>query len=130
MLRLTMAIAACTVIRCGSAFVAPDSQAALPDAIGGVWRSVTPSFEFMRLTITSKSSETCAIVARLTFSGVAWEGPGRIVGDSLVVQMSTAGSAMPAGTVVVHPTDARTVRVQVRPQSSAALDLTFVREDP
>ena len=69
-------------------------------------------------------------MARLTFSGVAWEGDGRIVGDSLVFPMSTAGSAVPAGTVVVHPRDARTVSVQVRPESGTTLDLTFVRDSP
>jgi hypothetical protein len=128
MLRLVMAVAACTVIRCGSGFVAPDSQA-FPDALAGTWRSVTPSLEFMRLSVFSTSSETCALVGRLTFSGVAWEGGGRIVGDSLVLRMSTAGSAVPAGTVVVHPSGARTVRVQVRPESGATMDLTFVRDD-
>src|SRR3954463_12500451 len=125
MLRLTLAVAACTVIRCGSSFVAPESQAAWPDAFAGTWRSVTPSSDFLRLTVFSKSSETCALTARLTFSGVAWEGGGRIVGDSLVLHMSTAGSAVPTGTVVMHPSDAGTVRVQVRPESGATLDLIF-----
>jgi hypothetical protein len=129
MLRLMLAVATCTVIRCGSSFVAPESQAALPDAFAGTWRSVTPSFEFIRLSVFSTSGETCGVAARLTFSGVAWEGGGRIVGDSLVLRMSTAGSAVPTGTVVVHPSDARMVRAQVRPESGATMDLAFVRED-
>ena len=103
--------------------------AALPDAFAGTWRSVTPSFLFVRLSVSSTSSETCGVVARLTFSGVAWEGSGRITGDSLVLRMSNAGSAVPTGTVVVHPSDARTLRVQVRPESGAPMDLTFVRDN-
>ena len=127
MLRLVTAVAACTVIRCGSGFIAPESQ--LPDAFAGAWRSVTPSFTFVRLSFFSSSGETCGFTARLTFSGVAWEGSGRIAGDSLVLRMSTVGSTVPSGSVVVHPGDARTLRVQVRPESAAPLDLTFVHDD-
>jgi hypothetical protein len=128
MLRLVSAVAACTVIRCGSGFVSPESQ--VPDAFAGAWRSVTPSFLFVRLSFSSNSSEACGVVARLTFSGVAWEGSGRIAGDSLVLRMSNAGSAVPTATVVVHSTDPRTLGVQVRPESGTPLDLTFVRDDP
>ena len=127
MLRLVSAVAACTVIRCGTGFVGPDSL--VPDAFAGTWRSVTPSFLFVRLSFSSSSSETCGVVARLTFSGVAWEGSGRITGDSVVLRMSNAGSAVPTGTVVVHPGDARLLRVQVRPESAAPMDLTFVPDD-
>jgi hypothetical protein len=127
MLRLAMTVAACTVIRCGSGFVGPESHA-LPDAFAGAWRSVTPSFEFVRLSVFS-TSEACGVAARLTFSGVAWEGSGRIADDSLVLQMSTVGSAVPTRTVVAHANDARTLRVQMRPESGAPLDLTFVRDD-
>jgi len=127
MFRLVMTAAACTVIRCGTGFIGPDSQT-LPDAFAGTWRSVTPSFEFIRLSVFSTSGGTCGVVAHLTFSGVAWEGSGQITGDSLVLPMSSAGSAMRAGTVVAHSSDARTLRVQVRPDSAAPMDLTFVRE--
>jgi hypothetical protein len=128
MLRLVMAVAACTAIRCGSGFAAPESQA-FSDAFAGTWRSVTPSREFVRLSVFSSSSESCALAARLTFSGVAWDGGGRIVGDSLVLRMSTAGSAAPTATVVLHSSDGQTVRVQLRPENGATLDLTFVRDD-
>jgi len=37
------------------------------------WCSVTPSLEFIRLSVYSKSSEG-VLAARLAFSGVAWEG--------------------------------------------------------
>jgi hypothetical protein len=127
MLRLVSAVAACTVIRCGTGLVGPDSL--VPDAFAGTWRSVTPSFLFVRLSFSSSSSETCGVVGRLTFSGVAWEGSGRITGDSVVLRMSNAGSAVPTGTVVVHPGDARLLRVQVRPESGAPMDLTFVPDD-
>jgi hypothetical protein len=33
---------------------------------------------------------------------------------------------VPTGTIAVHPADARTLRVQVRPVSGAPTDLTFV----
>jgi hypothetical protein len=115
------------VIRCGTTFVGPDSL--VPDAFAGTWRSVTPSFLFVRLSFSSSSSETCGVVARLTLSGVAWEGSGRITGDSVVLRMSNAGSAVRTGTITVHPADARTLRVQVRPESGAPLDLTFVPDD-
>jgi len=124
MLRLVTAVAACTVIRCGTSFIGPDSLTS--DAFAGTWRSVTPSFLFVRLSFSSSSTETCGVVARITFSGVAWEGSGRITGDSVVLRMSDAGSAVPTGTMAVHPADARTLRVQVRPVSGAPTDLTFV----
>ena len=130
MLRLASAVAACTIIRCGSGFVGLDSRAVLPDAFAGSWRSVTPSFLFVRFLFTSTSGESCDVVGRLTLSGVAWEGSGQVAGDSLVLRMTNAGSAVPAGTVVAHPSESRTLRLQVRPESAAApLDLTFVREN-
>ena len=126
MLRVVTTVAACTVIRCGSGFVVPDSTT--PDTFAGAWRSVTPSFLFVRLSFSSSESETCGVVARITFSGTAWEGSGRITGDSLVLRMSNAGSAAPMGTISVHPSDARTLSVQVRPESGAPMDLSFVRD--
>jgi len=126
MLRVAMTVAACTVIRCGSSFVGPD--ALVPDAFAGSWHSVTPSFEFLRLSVFSTSGEGCRIAARLTFSGVAWEVNGQLSSDSVVFQMSTAGSQAPTGSVVAHSRDARTLRVQVRPASAAPMDLTFVRD--
>jgi hypothetical protein len=126
MLRVATAIVACTVIRCGSSVIGPDSLA--PDAFAGAWRSVTPSFGFLRLSVFSSPGETCGIAARLTFSGVAWEGNGRFSGDSLILRMSTVGSTAPTGSVVAHSRDARTLSVQVRPESGAPMDLTFVRD--
>ena len=70
-----------------------------------------------------------ALGARLTLSGVAWEGSGRITGDSLVMNMMTAGSSQPTGVIVVRVREGQTLSVQMRPASAAPLDLTLVREN-
>jgi hypothetical protein len=90
---------------------------------------VTPSREFIGLSVTSKSSEMGVLGARLTFSGVAWEGGGRIDGDSLVAPMTMVGGSIASGVIVAHARDAQTLRVQFRSGAPAPLDLTFVRED-
>ena len=100
-----------------------------PAAFTGEWRSVTPSLEFIELSVTSKSSEMGVLGARLTFSGVAWEGGGRIEGDSLVSSMTIVGGATASGVIVAHARDAQTLRVQFRAEAAAPLDLTFVRQD-
>jgi hypothetical protein len=130
MIRWMMMVAACTTIACASGPAAPRTQATSPDAFAGAWRSVTPSLEFMRLTLTSSSAESGALAARLTFSGVAWEGGGRIVGDSLVLDMAMSGSITPTGVMVAHSTDTRALRVRLSPQGGVPLNLTFVRDDP
>ena len=66
--------------------------------------------------------------ARLTFSGVAWEGGGRIAGDSLVTIMAITGTTATA-IMVARAGDAQTLRVQMRPTSGSVTDLTFVREN-
>jgi hypothetical protein len=95
----------------------------------GQWRSVTPPVEFIRLSVVSKSSDMGALGLRLTLSGLAWEGSGRISGDSLVANMMVAGTTQPIGTIVVRARDAGTLRVQMRPAAAQATDLTLVRED-
>ena len=110
----------------------PSTTTPTADAFAGAWRSVTPSLEFVRLTIAPKSSEQGALAARLTLSGVAMEGSGRIVGDSLVIPMLAAGSVQPTGVLVAHVRDGGTLAVQVRPPAIASvspLDLTLVREN-
>ena len=97
--------------------------------LAGEWRSVTPPVEFIRLSVVSKSSEMGALGLRLTLSGLAWEGSGRINGDSLVANMAVAGTTQPIGTIVVRARDATTLRVQMRPAAANATDLTLVRED-
>jgi hypothetical protein len=104
------------------------SEAPSPSTFAGVWRSVTPGLEFIRLSVHSKSSEEGVLAARLTFSGVAWEGGGRIVGDSLVTIMAVVGTTA-SGVMVARAADAQTLRVQMRPTSGAVTDLMFVRDN-
>ena len=110
----------------------PSTTTPTADAFAGAWRSVTPSLEFVRLTIAPKSSEQGALAARLTLSGVAMEGSGRIVGDSLVIPMMAAGSVQPTGVLVAHVRGGGTLAVRVWPPAIASistLDLTLVREN-
>ena len=127
-----MSITAALCLTVGCSDVMSDSAPLTPpapDAFAGAWRSVTPSLEFIRLTVASKSSEQGVLAARLTFSGVAWEGSGRITGDSVVAGMMMAGTTTSSGVIVARVPDARTLRVQVRPTAAPAIDLTFIRED-
>ena len=103
-------------------------QASSPDAFAGTWRSVTPSFEFVGLTVSPLSSQQGVLGARLTFSGVYWEGTGRISGDSLSLNMTHA-SGQASTVMVVRATGEKTVRLQTRAGSAPSLDLSFVRED-
>lgn len=128
-MRSLSAIAAlCAMLGCSSGPAETALQPASPDAFAGVWRSVTPSLEFIRLTVHSKSTEKDVLAARLTFSGVAWEGNGRIEGDSLVAGMTVPGMAVPSRVLVARAQDAETLKVQLRPATAPALDLKLVRE--
>ncbi|HKP15756.1 MAG TPA: hypothetical protein VJT85_06815 [Gemmatimonadaceae bacterium] len=127
--RTSITIALLASLACSSRATEAVATPQPPDAFAGTWRSVTPPYEFVRLTVASLSSEMGALGARLTLSGVAWEGSGRITGDSLVINMSTAGSSQPTGVVVVRVRAGQTLTVQMRPASAAPLDLTLVREN-
>ncbi|MBC7894307.1 MAG: hypothetical protein H7066_02785 [Cytophagaceae bacterium] len=109
----------------------PATPSVTPDAFAGVWRSTTPSLEFVGLSVYSKSSEQGVLAARLTFSGVAWEGAGRIDGDSLVASMTPSAGTTPASVIVARALDARTLQVRMRWTAGTATDLrlTFVRND-
>lgn len=122
----------CATVGCAVGPAGPTEaafKASSPAAFAGAWRSVTPSLEFIGLSVVSKSSEMGVLGARLTFSGVAWEGGGRIEGDSLVSGMTMVGGATASGVIVAHARDAQTLRVQFRSGAATPLDLTFVRED-
>ena len=110
---------------------APETALGVPSAstFAGVWRSVTPSLEFVRLSLDSKSSQFGVLAARLTFSGVAWEGSGRVEGAAFVASMTSAGTTTPTGVIVAQATDARTLRVHVRPAGAETMELTFVRDN-
>ena len=109
----------------------PETVSQLPSAatFAGQWRSVTPSLEFIGLSVSSKSSEAGALAARLTFSGVYWDGGGRIQGDSLVANMTVVGATEPTSVLVARALDAKTLRVQLRPAAGSVSELTFVREN-
>jgi hypothetical protein len=126
-----MTAAACATIACSSsAPTAPTGNVTPPQTFTGAWRSVTSSLEFMRLTVAQTPSQQGALAARLTFSGVEWQGDGRIVGDSLVLDMSMPGSITPTGIMVAHSTDVQTLRVRLSPQGGVPLNLTLVRDTP
>ena len=124
MLVLVAAVQACET-RMGSEV----GQVAQPDAFTGVWRSITASTEFVRLTVHSLSSEQGALGTRLTFSGVYWEGSGRINGDSLVAQVGLNGPSAPNATLVAYLSDSGVMNMELRQQSGAPLRLSFVRDD-
>jgi hypothetical protein len=104
-------------------------KAPTASTFAGTWRSVTPSTEFIRLSVESKSSEFGVLAARLTFSGVAWDGSGRIEGDSYVASMTMLGASTATGVMTARARDAQTLRVQLRSGSPEPLELTFVREN-
>jgi hypothetical protein len=140
MIRLTsVLIAVCVAAGCSTGTTGPAEasppgtvvKAPSPEAFAGTWRSVTPSLEFIGLSVASKSSEMGVLAARLTFSGVAWEGSGRIEGDSLVANMAVIHTETPTRVIVVQARDARTLRLQMRTTVAGptGLDLTLVREN-
>ena len=119
----------CAAIGCADGSAGPAETASPPEAFAGTWRSVTPSLEFIGLSVASKSSEMGVLGARLMFSGVYWEGSGRVEGDSLVASMTVVGATTASGVIVAHPRGAQTMRVQFRSATAAPLELTFVREE-
>ena len=130
--RLVLVGVAVLTLGCGSTVSDPGKAAiqakvAPPEAFAGSWNSVTKSYEFIRLTIVSKSVEQGALGARLTLSGLAFEGNARIDADSLIASMSITGSSETNATLIARAKDANTLSVQLR-ASGAPLDLTFVRQ--
>ena len=101
---------------------------AQPDEFTGTWRSITASTEFVRLTVNSLSSQQATLGALLTFSGVYWEGTGRISGDSLVAQMGMTGHSTPDATLVAYFGDSGVMNMELRRDSTEPLRLSFVRE--
>ena len=130
MLRRMSALLAVTgTLACASGSTETVTVAPGPDVFAGSWQSTTPSLEFVRLSITSLSSEQGALGARLTFSGVAWEGRGRIDGDSLVISVALIGSTQPSGTLVARIREGQSLLARLRTDgASSPLDLTLVRE--
>lgn len=98
------------------------------DSFIGAWRSVTEPVEFIRLTLDSRAGQQGQLYARLTFSGVAWEGTGRLDGDSLVAEMSYAGTTTVSGALVARAGDGETLTVALRPAAADPLNLRLVRD--
>jgi hypothetical protein len=104
-----------------------DAHEADLSAFVGAWKSVTPSFEFVRLNV-SETAEPDVLAARLTLSGLALDATGRRDADSLVTPMTTAGGGQAAGTLAVRTVNDRTLSVEIRPTGGAVQSLSFVRE--
>lgn len=126
---MSLTIALCAVMGCSSS--RPTETAARvssPEEFAGSWRSVTPSLEFIRLSVQSLSIEQGAFGARLTLSGVAWEGSGRIAGDSLVTNMAISGSTQASAVMVARSPGRDTLAVVMRSAGGTPFALTLVRE--
>ena len=97
-----------------------------PERFTGTWQSVTSPYQHLRLTAQPLAGFENVLSMRLSFSGVRWEGAGRIEGDSLV--MDVTSSSQYGAAVIAHPADAGALRVRVLSGSAEPLMLTFVRE--
>ena len=130
MRRRTSAVLALTgALACASGSTEAIAVAPGPDVFAGTWQSTTPSLEFVRLSITSLSSEQGALGARLALSGVAWEGRGRVEGDSLVVRVAIIGATQPTGTLVARAREGQGLTARLLTDGATSpLDLTLVRE--
>jgi hypothetical protein len=95
------------------------------ETFAGSWRSVTRSYEHLRLTVKPSAVQQGILHTRLTFSGVAWEGPGRIEGDSLVLDITT--SSLAGAAVIAHEADNGALSVRVQSGTAAPVSLLFVR---
>jgi hypothetical protein len=104
-------------------------RAAAPEAFVGAWRSITPQLEFVGLSVYSKSSQQGVFGVRLTYSGVAFDGNGRLDADSLVVSLTVSGTAQPAGVLIARAPAAGALHVERRdlPTACAGASLDFVR---
>ena len=132
--RLALIGVTAVTLGCGGSAAEPGKAAgdqrkiATADAFIGSWRSITPSYDFIRLSVASLSIQQGALGARLTLSGLAFDGNARIDADSLVATMSVAGSSEANATFVARAKDARTLTAQLRPANGSPLSLTFVRQ--
>ena len=120
--RILIAALIIPVIACGE----PTATVAA-ERFTGSWRSVTAPNEHLRLTIARSLVSDDMLSARITFSGVAWEGPARIEGDSLIMDITTA--AISGAAVIAHPGDGGALRVRVESNASAPILATFVRQE-
>jgi hypothetical protein len=133
--RLLMLGAVVTTLGCGNStaetgLLPGSSKTATANAFTGSWNSVTPSYEFIRLSVVSKSVEQGSLGTRLTLSGVAFDGTARIDADSLIATMSVAGSTTTDATLIARAKDSNTLIAHFRSGDGTGtpLSLTFVRQ--
>lgn len=133
---MSVLIAAIVVAACSGNSTDPASEgpprtsSAVPtvSTFAGEWKATSPHPDFFRLTVVPKSSEQGGLAARLTFSGVYWEGSGRIEGDAFVANMATPGVAGSARVLTARVGDGGTLRVTMRASDGTTTEFTFVRE--
>jgi hypothetical protein len=96
--------------------------------IAGEWKATDPHPDFFRLSVVPRESEQGAFGTRLTFSGVYWEGTGRIQGDAFVANMDTPGIAGSGSVLTARATDAGALLVTMR-TNTTTMEFKFVRAD-
>jgi hypothetical protein len=96
--------------------------------VAGEWKATDPHPDFYRLSVVPKDSEQGAFGTRLTFSGVYWEGSGRIQGDAFVANMETPGIAGSASVLTARATDGGALFVTMR-TNTTTMEFKFVRAD-
>jgi hypothetical protein len=133
MIRRLVLLGVAALVGCGRSAAEPSAalgatKVATADAFAGSWNSVTPSYDFIRLSVVSKSSEQGALGARLTLSGLAFEGNARIDADSLIATLSVVGSTQSTATLIGRVADANTLVANFRSADGVPLALRFVRQ--
>src|SRR5690349_14102138 len=93
--------------------------------VAGEWKATDPHPDFYRLSVVPKESEQGAFGTRLTFSGVYWEGTGRMQGDAFVANMATPGIAGSGSVLTARATDARALLVTLR-TNTTTMEFKFV----
>jgi hypothetical protein len=110
----------------GCAKPTPTATFPSPERFIGEWSSITPGREFIGLTISSLSVRPGGLGARLTFSGVAWEGSGSIDQDAFRATMSVSTTSSYVKLLVVRSAAPDTLRAEFGDGSSSE-DLTLIR---
>jgi hypothetical protein len=133
MSRLVLVGVAFAGLACGGTASEPGKAAApnkvaTVEAFAGSWAATNPSYEFIRLSVVSLSSAQGALGARLTLSGLAFDGGARIDADSLIATMSAPGSTRTDATLIARARDAKTLVTQFRTFDCSPITLTYVRQ--
>jgi hypothetical protein len=125
-----VAVAMWLALGCADRTTGPAPEPTTAETFVGSWRSVTPSLEFIGLSVQSKSSQMGVLGVRLTYSGVAFDGNGRIEGSALVADLTAGGTTQPGGVLVARVREGGGLRVERRSAVSAPAEQTldFVRE--